>query len=239
MSESMKLKSSLLGGYNKQEVLRTIEQLSEQAVAGEEKYKDEIKGLKNENKVLTEEVQACKSRIVELESELEDKNRRIELLLESLRTAELELVNKRNEHSEQKKEMDRIRELQSGKEAHYERISKGIGDMMVNVKATCDTIISNSKEDAAAIIDQANKEIYQIGSQMRRNKQRFSESRGHILGYIKNIEDSLNHIYEQLDTTEAELMNEKMRTVNSEEFKKCEIEIENRVADLIACIQEE
>lgn len=191
--ENYSFKSVAFGGFDKQDVVRYLEQSSEKAAAAQRELETENEALREEAEKRTAELETLRRELEELTAQRDQLQRRLETEsaaradLEPLRALEQDLARITAERDA----------LQPDAEA-YARFRERLGSIECEARKRADDL---EKESAA----QTRRTLEAFRSQYQRLMSDFEAAAGHVNSELRKIEVTLSHLPRALDQTGAEL----------------------------------
>lgn len=190
-------KSVTFGGFDKQDVIRYIEQASKEAAETQQK-------LQEENESLREKLNTVSSRMEEMELQVErlqkerdraqEERKRVEDALEQERSARKALEPAQPEVERLQAEVDRLR---PDAEA-YAQFREEIGGIECDARKRA----ADLEAASAAVLIQA---VNSFQSQYQELVQSFDAVASHVTGELRKVEVNLTQLPRALDQTSVEL----------------------------------
>lgn len=191
--ENYSFKSVAFGGFDKQDVVRYLEQSSEKAAAAQRELEVENETLRKEAADRAEELDRLRAQVEELTAERDGLRKKLET--ESAARADLEPLRAlEQEAARLAAERDA---LKPDAEA-YARFRERLGAIECEARKRADDL----EEEAAA---QTRRTLEEFRSRYQRLVSAFEATAGHVNGELRKIEVTLSQLPRALDQTGAEL----------------------------------
>lgn len=191
--ESYSFKSVAFGGFDKQDVVRYLEQSSEKAAAAQRELEAENEKLRTEAADRAEELERLRARVEELSAERDGLQKK----LETERAARADLEPLRSLEQDAARLTAERDALKPDAEA-YARFRERLGAIECEARKRADDL----EEEAAA---QTRRSLEEFRSRYQRLLTAFEATAGHVNGELRKIEVTLSQLPRALDQTGAEL----------------------------------
>lgn len=191
--ENYSFKSVAFGGFDKQDVVRYLEQSSEKAAAAQRELEAENETLRRQAEEQAEELERLRDRVDALTEERDRLRERLET--ESAARADLEPLRAlKQDAARLAAERDA---LKPDAEA-YARFRERLGSIECEARKRADDL-----EEAAAA--QTRRTVGEFRSQYQKLVSAFESTAGHVNGELRKIEVMLSQLPRALDQTGTEL----------------------------------
>lgn len=191
--ESYSFKSVAFGGFDKQDVVRYLEQSSEKAAAAQRELEAENEKLRTEAAARTEELERLRAQVEELSAERDGLQKKLET--ESAARADLEPLRALKEDAAR---LTAERDALKPDAEAYARFRERLGAIECEARKRADDL----EEEAAA---QTRRSLEEFRSRYQRLLSAFEATAGHVNGELRKIEVTLSQLPRALDQTGAEL----------------------------------
>lgn len=191
--ENYSFKSVAFGGFDKQDVVRYLEQSSEKAAAAQRELEAENEALRREAEAREAELEALRGRIEELTAQRDGLQEKLETEtaaradLEPLRALEQDVARLTAERDALKPDAE-----------SYARFRERLGAIECEARNRADDL----EEKAAA---QTRRTLEAFRSEYLRLMSAFESTAGHVNGELRKIEVTLSQLPRALDQTGSEL----------------------------------
>lgn len=188
--ENYSFKTAAFGGFDKQDVVRYLEQAAEKNAALQRAHEEENDRLRQEAEELRTQAEALKKQVDELRAQRDQLQSRLEketAARESLRGLEQDVTRLTAEADA----------LRPGAEA-YARFRMKLGDIECEARNRAEDL-----EEAAAKQTRRTAETFQ--SQYQKLMDVFNAAAGHVTQELQALQDALAQLPRNMDGTEAEL----------------------------------
>lgn len=208
--ENYSFKSVAFGGFDKQDVVRYLEQSSEKAAAAQRALEAENEALRQEAEKREAEMKALREQIEELTAQRDRLQEKLETEaaaradLEPLRALEQDVARLTAERDALKPDAE-----------SYARFRERLGSIECEARNRADDL----EEEAAA---QTRRTVGEFRSQYQRLMSAFESTAGHVNSELRKIEVALSQLPRALDQTGAELNELASRLEKRPEEKKPE-----------------
>lgn len=191
--ENYSFKSVAFGGFDKQDVVRYLEQASEKAAAVQRELEAENETLRRQAEERTAELDRLRAQVEELTAERDELREKLET--ESAARADLEpLRNLEQDVARLTAERDALRPDAES----YARFRERLGAIECEARNRADDL----EEEAAA---QTRRTLEEFRNRYQRLMGDFESVAGHVNGELRKIEVTLSQLPRALDQTGAEL----------------------------------
>lgn len=203
--ENYSFKSVAFGGFDKQDVVRYLEQASEKAAAAQRELETENEKLRRQAEEQAEQLDRLRAQVEELTGQREQLQERLEeetaarADLEPLRALEQDVARLTAERDA----------LRPDAEA-YARFRERLGAIECEARKRADDL----EKEAAA---QVRRTVGEFRSQYQRLMSAFESTAGHVNGELRKIEVTLSQLPRALDQTGTELNELAARLENRQE----------------------
>lgn len=191
--ESYSFKSVAFGGFDKQDVVRYLEQSSEKAAAAQRELEAENEKLRTEAAARTEELERLRAQVEELTAERDGLQKKLET--ESAARADLEPLRALKEDAAR---LTAERDALKPDAEAYARFRERLGAIECEARKRADDL----EEEAAA---QTRRSLEEFRSRYQRLLSAFEATAGHVNGELRKIEVTLSQLPRALDQTGTEL----------------------------------
>lgn len=191
--ENYSFKSVAFGGFDKQDVVRYLEQAAEKAAAAQRQLETENESLRRQAEAQAEELEALRAQVEELTGERD--GLREKLASESAALADLEPLRSLEQ------DMARItaeRDALKPDAERYARFRERLGAIECEARNRADDL----EETAAA---QTRRTLEDFRSRYQQLMRDFEAVSGHVNGELRKIEVTLSQLPRALDRTGTEL----------------------------------
>lgn len=191
--ENYSFKSVAFGGFDKQDVVRYLEQAAEKAAAAQRQLEAENESLRRQTEAQAEELEALRAQVEELTGERD--GLREKLASESAALADLEPLRSLEQ------DMARItaeRDALKPDAERYARFRERLGAIECEARNRADDL----EETAAA---QTRRTLEDFRSRYQQLMRDFEAVSGHVNGELRKIEVTLSQLPRALDRTGTEL----------------------------------
>ena len=191
--ENYSFKSVAFGGFDKQDVVRYLEQAAEKAAAAQRQLETENESLRRQAEAQAEELEALRAQVEELTGERD--GLREKLASESAALADLEPLRSLEQ------DMARItaeRDALKPDAERYARFRERLGSIECEARNRADDL----EETAAA---QTRRTLEDFRSRYQQLMRDFEAVSGHVNGELRKIEVTLSQLPRALDRTGTEL----------------------------------
>lgn len=191
--ENYSFKSVAFGGFDKQDVVRYLEQSSEKAAAAQRELEAENESLRKQAEELSEELDRLRSEKKELAAERDGLRKKLETEtaaranLEPLRALEQDVARLTAERDALKPDAEA-----------YARFRERLGAIECEARKRADDL----EEEAAA---QIRRTVGEFRNRYQKLVSEFESVAGHVNGELRKVEVSLTQLPRALDQTGAEL----------------------------------
>lgn len=191
--ENYSFKSVAFGGFDKQDVVRYLEQAAEKAAAAQRQLETENESLRRQAEAQAEELEALRAQVEELTGERDGLRKK--LASESAALADLEPLRSLEQ------DMARItaeRDALKPDAERYARFRERLGSIECEARNRADDL----EETAAA---QTRRTLEDFRSRYQQLMRDFEAVSGHVNGELRKIEVTLSQLPRALDRTGTEL----------------------------------
>ena len=191
--ENYSFKSVAFGGFDKQDVVRYLEQSSEKAAAAQRELETENEGLRKRAEELEAELEALRGQVEELTAQRNQLQEKLET--EAAARADLEPLRALE------KDVARItaeRDALRPDAESYARFRERLGAIECEARDRADDL----EREAAA---QTRRTLEEFRSRYQRLMSAFESTAGHVNGELRKIEVTLSQLPRALDQTGAEM----------------------------------
>lgn len=191
--ENYSFKSVAFGGFDKQDVVRYLEQSSEKAAAAQRELEAENETLRTKAEEQAEELERLRDRVDALTEERDRLRERLET--ESAARADLEPLRALEQDAAR---LAAERDALKPDAEAYARFRERLGAIECEARKRADDL-----EEAAAA--QTRRTVGEFQSQYQKLVSAFQSTAGHVNGELRKIEVMLSQLPRALDQTGAEL----------------------------------
>ncbi len=191
--ENYSFKSVAFGGFDKQDVVRYLEQSSEKAAAAQRELEEENAALRAQAEERAAELERLRAQVEELTEERDRLREKLET--ESAARADLEPLRALEQEAAR---LTAERDALKPDAEAYARFRERLGAIECEARKRADDL----EEEAAA---QTRRTLREFQDQYQRLVSAFEATSGHVNGELRKIEVTLSQLPRALDQTGADL----------------------------------
>ncbi|MBC8570100.1 hypothetical protein [Zongyangia hominis] len=215
MDKQVLFKTSVMGGFNKTEVLTYIDELSSSSKEMEKRLGDKIAELEASNQQLGEDIAAVNEKMNEAQSRLEIEQARVRELTVQLSEASLDMAKYKQLCEEKDREIkiqrEQNRQLQFKAESaeykskKYDEMSQQIGDALIDAKEKADQILADAKVQSKGILHSAAAAMESFSGQMVYVKEDVARIRDTLHDTVEQMHAKLDALDSMIDKAAARI----------------------------------
>ena len=215
MEKQALFKTSVVGGFNKSEVLTYIDELSSSSKEMEKQLGEKITELEAANQKLGEDIALVTLKLETAQEKLESEQNKIRELTAQLSDISLDMAKYKQLSEEKDRELkilkEQNRQLQFKAESFeykskkYDDMSQQIGDALIEAKEKAEQIILQANVRAKGIVRNATSEMESFSGQMAYLKEDVARVREHLAQAVAQMEEKLNVLDGMIDKASARL----------------------------------
>ena len=218
-----KFKKAVIGGFDRDDVIRCFEEMSAHNAEELERMRKELDREKAAHREYEEkyneassQLAQCREQLEAVSKENEEQKSRQETMqkeMQSLKALNSELSVKRGILEENNRTMKkRIQELED--QQNSEKASLEIGEMMLEAKKTADHIIGKANDRAVLIRETAAKEAKKAAEKLSGVREQLSQAGENFRKYSADVLRGLQDLDQQLEHSQGDLMKEEPEEEN-------------------------
>lgn len=213
--EQVILKTSLVGGFAKNDVLSYIDKLRNENEKNVLNLKDSLGDMEKAGEELKNQIGSFETTISNMEAQLSQKSGKIGELLGKVDSLKTEIAHTEKSKEEIEKELGKEREYTRAlqqkaqglevKAKRYDEMSQKVGEVLLTAREDADSIIKKADMEAKSITQSAALASYRIAGEMQELK-----------GEINNMRDNMKKLTESFDLrlNEADRIIEELLTTD-------------------------
>ena len=210
----MIFKSTLVGGFDKEQVLQYIDTLIEKSSSKENQLKDQVEELMEQNETANDTATKCEATVKFLQQTITQKDDELNNLSSLVSTLNLEIEKQKRIVTERNNSIDiQIKKLQESEISRHndQRLSsEQVGELLVKAQETANEIIEKAtiesdkitleaNDQAAAITEKTKSQAAVFISQINQLKSNFGLMREDIATILASMSKELDNMGTALD----------------------------------------
>ena len=210
MNQQTILKTKLFGGFDKKQVLLSIDRLREENARAQQELAQRMQELADARRQLSEQVAGFEQTIGQLEGQLKESQGRVSELSSTVGTLENTIEGYKKDAADNtralKVQMEQNRQLTMRAEAfekkavRYDEFSSQLGDILLEAKSGANDILSAARAQAEAAKGEYIRAAQKFADEASSLKNDIANLRGSMTQAVEEMERRLNEMEDMLDT---------------------------------------
>lgn len=226
-SEQVIFKTSVFGGFEKQDVLSYIDKIRDENQNNVVNLNESIQKMEQAGEELRKQINGFEGKITELEDQLTQKSSKIQELTGQIDHLRRKVSDSSQRRQELKEELDAAKdenaqlskkaEILNDKAVKYDEVKCQLGEIMISAREDADRVVKSADLKAAQITEKAANASNKVASEMIGLKTEISQIKENLV----KLTDAFSQKLSQIDAAIDEMLNNDF-ICSEEEIQNCE-----------------